>query len=131
MGAHLGAIGGEVVALKDRLPVRPARSIDPTHGRRVLTRVWDRREEGGELEQLDIRGTIYVNPDKRGTSSLPYAIRYDDTEESDEEIDLDCLGKDLFFEEDAREVPAPHVRTQESQSDLSEAAAALTIHTDE
>ena len=32
---------GEVAALKDKLPVRPTRSTDPTHGRRVLTRVWD------------------------------------------------------------------------------------------
>eukprot|EP00959_Pyramimonas_sp_CCMP1952_P287605 6014814-Pyramimonas_sp.AAC.1 len=85
---------GRWVALKDKLPVSPVRSIvDPTHGRRVLTKVWDRREEGSELQQLDIiKGTIYVNPDKRGTSSLPYVIRYDDTEESDEEIDLDCLA---------------------------------------
>eukprot|EP00959_Pyramimonas_sp_CCMP1952_P250630 5238723-Pyramimonas_sp.AAC.1 len=76
------------------LPVRPLRSIDPTHGRRVLTKIWDKRGEEDELQQVDIKGTIYVNPNKRDTSSLPYVVRYDDTDESNEEIDLDCLGKD-------------------------------------
>eukprot|EP00959_Pyramimonas_sp_CCMP1952_P133259 2785886-Pyramimonas_sp.AAC.1 len=63
---------------------------------------------------MDIKGTIYVNPNKRGASSLPYVIRYDDADESDEEIDLDCLGKDLFFEGALQEVPTPHVRQRES-----------------
>eukprot|EP00959_Pyramimonas_sp_CCMP1952_P285403 5967582-Pyramimonas_sp.AAC.1 len=84
-----------------------------------------------ELQQVDLRGTVFVNPNKGDTASLPYVVRYDKAEESDEEMDLQGLGVDLFFEETPAEVPAPHVRMSESQSDLSAAAGVLTIHTDE
>ena len=80
---------------------------------------------------MDIRGTIYVNPNKRDASSLPYVVRYDDTDESDEEIDMDCLGEDLFFVDNLQEVPTPRECQRESREDLSAAARLLTIHTDE
>eukprot|EP00976_Prorocentrum_cordatum_P090117 1187983-Prorocentrum_minimum.AAC.1 len=105
MGSHVETTGvGEVVALKDILPVRPSRSRDPAHEIRVLTKVWHRPEAP----------RVSCN-------------RYDKAEESDEKMDLQGLGDDLFFEE----APAPHVRMRERQSDLSAAADILTIHTDE
>ena len=122
---------GGVTALNDKLPVCPSGSRDPTHGRQVLTKVWHRQEGMDELQQVDLRGTVFVNPNKGDTASLPYVVRYDKAEESDEEMDLQGLGVDLFFEETPAEVPAPHVRMSESQSDLSAAAGVLTIHTDE
>ena len=117
-----------MVALKDKLPVRPLRSTDPTHGRRVLTRIWDRRGEKGELQQVGIKGTIYVNPNKRDASSLPYVVRYDDTDESDEEIYMECLGKDLFFTDNLQEVPAPP-RAPERESREPSSGRQIADHT--
>ena len=44
---------------------------------------------------------------------------------------MDCLGKDLFFEDALQEVPTPREHQRESREDLSAAARLLTIHTDE
>jgi hypothetical protein len=75
---------GECTALKDKVPVRPAKSNHAWHDKRIRARVFE--TVNGEEVPVHKGGTIYVNPNKASPHSLPYIIQYDDPEESDEEV---------------------------------------------
>jgi hypothetical protein len=75
---------GECTALKDKVPVRPAKSNRAWHNKRIRARVFETVD--GEEVPVYKDGTIYVNPNKASPHSLPYIIQYDDPEESDEEV---------------------------------------------